>query len=127
MSSFHQVLIGGYPDGGLVTDRKPLMLADQAFSDLQNAYVWRERTKKREGTVGVGQLRRILTAASLGTGIVYGVPFSIYAFLTPPITEPDAVIIPGTVVIVYGGTTFTDQGNGVLAQTGMITGATQAN
>lgn len=127
MSSFHQVLIGGYPDGGLVTDRKPLMLADQAFSDLQNAYVWRERTKKREGTVGVGQLRRILTAASLGTGIVYGVPFSIYAFLTPPITEPNAVIIPGTVVIVYGGTTFTDQGNGVLAQTGAITGATQAN
>ena len=58
MSSFQQVLIGGYPGGGLTTDRKPLMLANEAFSTLQNAYVFRERTKKRDGSVSLDRLRR---------------------------------------------------------------------
>lgn len=60
---FDKVTIGGYPDGGLTTDRKPLMLADQAFSQLQNAYVWRYRVKKREGTVSLGRLQRNISAA----------------------------------------------------------------
>ena len=31
-SGFQQVLIGGYPSGGLTTDRKPALLANEAFS-----------------------------------------------------------------------------------------------
>ena len=62
MSSFHQILIGGYPSGGLMTDRKPMLLPDQAFSKLQNAYVWRDRTRKRLGIVPMGQLRRVFNA-----------------------------------------------------------------
>lgn len=58
MSGFQQVLIGGYPSGGLTTDKKPLMLANEAFSNLQNAYVWRDRTKKRDGLKGISQLQR---------------------------------------------------------------------
>src|SRR5689334_14434544 len=61
MSGFHQVLIGGYPGGGLTTDRKPLMLANEAFSQLQNAYVFRERTIKRLGLSTIGQLERSFT------------------------------------------------------------------
>jgi Ubiquitin-activating enzyme E1 FCCH domain len=61
MSSFHQVTIGGYPGGGLTTDKKPLMLSNEAYSNLQNAYVFRDRTKKRDGTVTMGQLSRVFT------------------------------------------------------------------
>lgn len=51
---------------GLVTDRKPFLLPDQAFSQLNNAYVWRERVKKREGLEILGRLRRLLTGQALG-------------------------------------------------------------
>src|SRR6185503_1796984 len=66
MTGFQQVLIGGYPTGGLTQDKKPAFLANEAFSDLQNAYVWRDRTKKRDGEVPMGRLRRVLSANSLG-------------------------------------------------------------
>jgi Na+-transporting NADH:ubiquinone oxidoreductase subunit NqrF len=66
MSSFQQVLIGGYPSGGLTQDKKPFMLADQAFSALDNAYVFRFRTKKRDGEVPMGRLRRVMQNYSEG-------------------------------------------------------------
>lgn len=65
MTGFHQVLIGGYPSGGLTQDRKPAFLSNEAFSDLENAYVWRERTKKRDGEVPMGRLRRVMSGYSL--------------------------------------------------------------
>ena len=127
MSGFNQVLIGGYPDGGLVTDRKPLMLPNQAFSNLENAYVWRERTIKRLGTVGMGQLRRIFSAASVGNSGTSPWTFNIFSSVSPALTAPNQQLEPGSVTIVIGTYTFVDQGNGVLAQGGAITGATQAN
>lgn len=51
---------------GLELDVKPFMLPDQAFQTLENAYVWRERIKKREGIQLLGRLRRKLTAQNLG-------------------------------------------------------------
>lgn len=66
MSSFQQVLIGGYPGGGLTQDRKPAFLSNEAFSELQNSYVWRERTQKRDGEVPMGRLSRTLSSYSLG-------------------------------------------------------------
>lgn len=116
MSSFHQVLIGGYPSGGLMTDRKPLMLPDQAFSNLQNAYVWRNRVKKRLGTLGLGQLRRIFTATSIGNSpaLATWTISSLYALVSPAITEIYAQIVPGSVILTDGVDTFIDQGNGFL-------------
>ncbi len=61
MSGFNQVLIGGYPGGGLTQDKKPALLANEAYSTLENAYVFRERTKKRDGEVPMGRLTRIFT------------------------------------------------------------------
>ena len=61
MTSFQQVLIGGYPGGGLTQDKKPALLANEDFSDLQNAYVFRDRTKKRDGEVPVGRLSRLFS------------------------------------------------------------------
>ena len=45
----------------------------------------------------------------------------------PALTAPNQQLEPGSVTIVIGTYTFVDQGNGVLAQGGAITGATQAN
>lgn len=115
MSAFHQVLIGGYPNGGLITDRKPLMLPDQAYSNLQNAYVWRERTKKRDGCVGIGRLRRVFSTVSIGNSPSSATwTFILYAVVTPSITETYAQIAPASVIITDGTDTFTDQGNGFL-------------
>ena len=188
MQGFQQVLIGGYPSGGLTQDRKPAMLANEAYSDLENAYVWRERTKKRDGDVPMGRLSRIFTAQSLGNSGASPWPFNIFDFGTGvkglvtaitnanpgQVTGPDhglsngmrvtfsdvggmtqlngntytvtvvdannftigvdttafgvytsggvwvnavqvnAQIVPGSIVIVMGGVTFTDQGNGTL-------------
>lgn len=118
MTGFHQVLIGGYPSGGLMTDRKPFMLPDQAFSELENAYVYRERTRKRLGTKGVGQLSRSFTAVSLGVTGASPYTFNIYSSVSPAIVEPFAQIKSGSVLItVTGISPFTDQENGTLTST----------
>lgn len=123
MGQFHQVLIVGYPSGGLMTDQKPLMLPDEAFSNLQNAYVFRKRVKKRDGTVAMGRLRRFFSNASIGNLTVVGgmASFNIYSSLTsqtyfPIIPETNAEIAEGTVSITVTGVAhpYIDQGNGIL-------------
>lgn len=133
-SSFQQVLIGGYPSGGLTTDRKPLMLANEAFSNLQNAYVWRERTKKRDGSVLIGRLRRIFNTASAGsfTLVIGSNSFNIFTQLG--ITgEPNASIVPGNIlpiIIIFAApisqTLTNSTGTGIMVVTGAgpITSAT---
>jgi hypothetical protein len=115
MSSFQQVLIGGYPGGGLTQDKKPLMLSNEAYSDLENAYVWRERTKKRDGEVPIGRLRRVFVTQSIDDSGASPWTFNIYTKLT--ITpETNAQIEPGSVKIVIAtlADPFVDQGNGTL-------------
>lgn len=115
MSTFHQVLIGGYPSGGLTQDRKPALLANEAYSDLTNSYVWRERTKKRDGEVPMGRLSRVFTAVDIGNSSASPWTFNLYTKLsiTP---EPNAQIAPGSVSISIAtlATPFVDQGNGIL-------------
>lgn len=111
--------IAGYNQGGLVTDRKPFMLPNEAFSKLENAYVWRDRVKKREALKFLGRLRRVMGTASIGLSNVS--PWSIlniYSTYVPPITpEAGAEIEPGSVIItIQAGPdiVFTDQGDGTL-------------
>lgn len=82
MSGLHPVLIGGYPGGGLTQDKKPALLSNEAFSELQNAYVFRDRTKKRDGEVPMGRLTRTFTAISLGTSGASPWTFNIFFFGT---------------------------------------------
>ena len=115
MNGFQQVLIGGYPSGGLTQDRKPALLANEAFSELTNAYVFRERTKKRDGEVPMGRLSRVFSAQSIGNSSASPWSFNLYTKLsiTP---ETYAQIAPGSVIITIAtlGTPFEDQGNGTL-------------
>jgi len=118
MAGFQQVLIGGYPSGGLTQDRKPALLANEAYSDLQNAYVWRERTKKRDGEVPMGRLSRVFTAQSIGNSSNSPWTFNLYTKLsiTP---EMYAEVVPGSVTISIAtlATPFVDQADGTLTNT----------
>lgn len=117
-TGFQQVLIGGYPSGGLTQDRKPALLANEAYSHLENAYVWRERTKKRDGEVPIGRLSRVFTTVSIGNSSASPWTFNLYTALsiTP---EPNAEIAEGSVHISIAtlASAFLDQGNGILSNT----------
>ncbi len=54
--SFDQTIIGNY-NSGVVTNKKPFLLNENAFSLLENAYCYRERIKKRNGLNFIGRLR----------------------------------------------------------------------
>ena len=129
--------IGAY-DKGLTKNKKPFLVPDKAFSDLQNAYVWREQVRKREGLELVGRLQRNLSAVLLTNTVSAGgagaVSFNIFTGLIPAVVsvgEVNAEITPGTasspIVIVLGAPadiTLTDStGTGIL----VITGAGSAN
>lgn len=99
--SLQSSFIGGYSNGsGLETDKKPFLLPDQAFQTLQNAYVWRDRVKKREGLKFLGRLRRVLTIAAMGNISAVGAgtfSFNIFTGLGLLATEPNAQIEPGNI------------------------------
>lgn len=97
---------------GLVQDRQNFLLPNDAYPVLQNAYIWREQIKRKDGWQLLGRLQRFFSLASLGTSSASPWSFNIYTLLS--ITEPNAQINPGSVVIVVGGTiTFTDNGQGI--------------
>lgn len=112
---------------GLVLDRKPYLLPDQAYQTLENAYVWRDRVKKREGLQLVGRLRRLFSASSLGNSGASPWSFNIYSTIVPPIVpEANAEIDAGSVVItIQAGPDIIliDNGDGTL-DTSPISGVT---
>lgn len=63
---------------GLVQQREEFLLPDDAYPKLNNAYVWRERIKRKQGNILLGRLRRNLTMQSLGDTIATGVQFNLF-------------------------------------------------
>lgn len=109
---------------GLVRNKKPFQLMDDAFQLLENAYIWRDRAKKREGIKFIGRLRRVLTSEALDTTVGAQTTYNIAdVFSTIGITgEADAQIEPGSLVVTIGApdnATFTDQGDGTFVVTGV--------
>lgn len=104
------------PEVGLVQSRQEFILPDDAYPVLENAFVWRERIKRRQGLQLLGRLSRVFTNESIGTSGASPWSFNIYSILTPPITpEANAQIDVGSVTINVGSTVLIDQGNGTLA------------
>jgi hypothetical protein len=99
---------------GLVQSRQEFLLPDDAYPVLENAYVWRERIKRRQGLALLGRLRRVYSAISIGNSLDPWA-FNIYSTMVPPVTpEANAQIEPGSVTIVIGAVTLIDQGDGTL-------------
>ena len=111
MASYKPLYIAS-PETGLVQERQQFLLPNDAYPILENAFVWREKIKRKQGYELLGRLRRVLTAQALGNvdgaGAFTGNIISILSL------EATAQIQPGSVVITDGVNTFTDNGLGVL-------------
>lgn len=109
--------------GGLQLDRPPFLLAPDSFEQLQNEYVWRSRLRRRLPSSQLGRLTRDPTGASLGNTGASPWSFNIFTLLGLAASEPDAVILAGSVVIdLATPIQFTDNGDGTL--TGDVGGNT---
>jgi hypothetical protein len=86
---------------GLIQDKKPFLVPEQAFSTLENAYVWRERVKKREGLKILGRLQRNPENESLANTVNSATytDADILTTLSLRVDEPNAEIRPETIVI----------------------------
>jgi hypothetical protein len=111
MSGYTPLYVRGM-ETGLVQSRQEFILPNDAYPTLENAYVWRERIKRRQGLTTLGRLRRIFTSASLGNASGGG---SFSGNLNTKFTlEASSDIQVGSVVVSDGTNIFTDNGLGVL-------------
>lgn len=107
---------------GLELDKEPFLLPNDAFPQLENAYLWRKRIKKKLGHGILGRLRRVLTAQALGnTDGAGNFSGNIKTILS---LEANSAIEPGSITITIGAQTFTEPAtpNGTLSNGGAGTG-----
>jgi len=113
MAGYNPLYIKKY-EAGLVQSRQEFILPDDAYPTLLNAYIWRERIKRKQGFQLLGRLRRVFSLVSIGNTGASAWTFTIFSTVVPPIIEPNAEIELGSVIIKFGAITLTDQGNGTL-------------
>ena len=121
MAGYQPLKIAGF-ESGLVQEREEFLLPNDAYPILQNAYVWRERIKRKKGYKLLGRLRRNFTSASIGLSGANLWSFFLFSTVTPNITEAHAEIQVGTLSLTIGATTITDQGNGTFNTVAGLTG-----
>lgn len=118
------IFIGNFSQG-LTKNRLPFAIADDAFSYLQDFYVWRGRLKRKRGTTPLGRLGRKLTIVEIVAETWETVKLTLTAGAVNIVSfyslESTASIIPGTIslTVVGGGQTYTDPAKaGVLSGSG---------
>ena len=115
MAGYKPVKISDF-ETGLIQDSVDFTLPDDAFTTLENAYVWRKKVVRKRGNQFLSRPKRVITGLALPGGIpATGVPFNIFSSLALQGNSPD--IKPGTLSIVIADAppiTFTDDGLGVL-------------
>lgn len=93
---------------GLVQERENFLLPDDAYPNLVNAYVWRERIKRKQGYELLGRLQRDFQTQSIGMSSVSPWTFNLYSSLTPLfVAEPTSSIVLGSVEIYFAPVTVT--------------------
>lgn len=112
--AYSPYFVGPYKTG-LEKDMDSYLIPEEAFQELENAYVWRGRVYKKGGcellgieanSIYAGRLgkRTISLAARTGGADVYNLAITANAL--------DLPIEPGSLIITDGITTFTDNGTG---------------
>lgn len=64
---------------GLVEQREEFLLPDDAYPQLRNAYVWRERIKRKKGCLLLGRLQRDITSSAMINSITTGVQYNLFS------------------------------------------------
>lgn len=112
------------PETGLVQNRQEFILPDDAYPILENAYVYREQIRRKQGYELLGRLQRNLSMNSLtGAGTI---TFSFNLFTLFSVPETNAQVVPGSVSFssvapdVYS---FTDLGDGTFSVSGLAVSA----
>lgn len=117
--SYSPLYISGV-ETGLVQSRQEFILPNDAYPTLENAFVWRERIKRKRGYELLGRLQRSVSGALGNTGGLGNISRNLITVFS---LEATAQIVPGSVVAIVGGTiTYTDNGQGVLVSSGIGTG-----
>jgi hypothetical protein len=93
---------------GLIKSPESFLIPQDAFPELENAYIWRDRIKRKLGYSLLGRLTRVLVAESLGNSPSDPWFFNVFGILGLDTNEPSASIIPGTVIIISGANTYTE-------------------
>lgn len=100
MSKYIPLHITG-PKEGLVQSRQEFILPNDAYPQLRNAYVFRERLQRKRGCQLIGRLRRLLNNVLLAP--LFSPPFGgtyNYNVLTGAgltTIEPNASLVPGSI------------------------------
>lgn len=119
MQALEQILITG-SGSGLRQNQKPFLIPEDAFSVLDNAYVWRDQVKKREGLDLLGRLQRKFVDQPLGNtdgaGNFSGDLKAIFSL------EANSDIAVGSITVIIGAQVFTETTDGNLSNGGAGTG-----
>jgi hypothetical protein len=101
MAGYQPLYIKGN-EVGLVQERENFILPNDAYPILENAYIWRERIKRKQGCELLGRLQRALTTESFGNVSASGAGTFTFNIITGLIAqssitagETNAEISPG--------------------------------
>jgi hypothetical protein len=106
-----------------VQGREEMILPNDAYPTLINAYVFRERIKRKQGAEFIGRLQRNFSNINIGTTTPGQTVIHIANFFTLfGLTEPNPTMVANTFVVVVlapDSSSFTDAGNGMFVTTGL--------
>ena len=80
MAGYKPLQISGN-EAGLIQEREEFLLPNDGYPILNNAYVWRERIKRKLGYELLGRLQRKFTDESIGNSGADPWSFNIYSFV----------------------------------------------
>jgi len=111
----------GPPQTGLQRNREPMWIPNDAYTVIEDMYVWRGRTVKKQGYKFLGRLHLTPTLPEALANVNSGV-FTYNATLANAPVSPGTLVV--TITLPAGAYTFTDNGNGTLTATAVPAGMT---